>query len=91
MKRLGRQNDHLICTIVLLKTGTAEGGGAGRAIILPLFFAWVDFLGLQMIWISYKDCEFYHVKVTKRVCSCICASRSQRLGRAALDCKTVVF
>ena len=29
-----------------------------------IFFAWVDFLRLQMTWIMY---EFYHLKVTKRV------------------------
>ena len=36
-------------------------------------------------------CKLHHLKVTKRVYSCICASRSQRLGKVSLDCKTVVF
>ena len=44
-----------------LFAGTEGGGGgrggAGRAITLH-FFAWVDFLGLQMTWIMY---EFYHL------------------------------
>lgn len=56
--------------------GTAEGG-AGRA---TTFFTWVNFLGLQMSWIMH---EFYHLKVTKHICFCICASRSQRSSKAA--------
>ena len=44
------------------------------------FFAWVDFLGLQMPGIMY---EFYHLKVIKGFYFCLCISRSQRLGTAA--------
>ena len=54
------------------------GGGAGRAIALPLF-AWVDFLGLQMTWIFY---EFYHLKAIKRVYSCICTKSKARQSSA---------
>ena len=41
-----------------LLTGTAEGEGL-VGLALPLFFAWVDFLRLQMPGIMY---EFYHLK-----------------------------
>ena len=42
------------------------GGGAGRAIH---FFAWVDFLGLQMTWIMY---EFYHLIVEEFPLMIVC-------------------
>lgn len=45
---------------------------------LPLFLLGLIFVGFQMTWIMY---EFYHLKVTKHFCSC--ASRSQRLSKAA--------
>ena len=58
--------NYVQCLNLQTSLGTAEGG-AGRT---TSFFAWVFFLGFQMTWIMY---EFYHLKVTKPICSCICA------------------